>query len=135
MSISKMNHLLKPIRTNMTVVYIEDDSFPKKLGKFPDYLTKGLQKPSFISSKVRGVYQLGKILYKTGAWKKVMRYYAIKNRYRIGGVAVGGGVIGALSPFPTTNPYGQTRNQLEQPRTKRKRRDKCRTYQRRTSRY
>ncbi len=102
-------------------MHVDEEVFPKKLGKFPDYLVKGLNKPGIVSGKIKGAIGLGRILYKTGAWKRVGRYYGFKYRKKIG-VAVSGGVIaGGLSsvPWPSTKD-GETRNYMVKPSTRRK---------------
>ncbi len=76
-------------------MHIDTEDFPKKLGKFPDYLTKGLKYPG--GGRVRGAIGLGRILFKTGAWKRVGRYYGFKYRKRIGIGVTGGLIAGGLS--------------------------------------
>ncbi len=103
----------------MTVMYVDTEDFPKKLGKFPDYLVKGLGKPSIIGGKIRGAVQLGKILYKTGAWKRVGRYYGYKYRKRITAGVTGGIIIGNLSSIPFQGPE-QARTYMVKSSTRRK---------------
>ncbi len=103
----------------MALITVESDEGPKKLGKFPDFITKGLNKPSIIGSKIKGAYQLGKILYKTGAYKRVARYYGYKNRYRISAGVGGGVIVGSLLSVPPSSPFGQTRNNMVKSRSRR----------------
>lgn len=108
----------------MTVVYVDTEDFPKKIGKFPDYITKGLKKPSFIGGKIRGAYQLGKVLYKAGALRKVGRYYGYKYRIPIAGI--GGGIIaGSLWSTPDSQNQ-QGRTNMVKSRAKRKYYNRCR---------
>ncbi len=89
---------------------VEVDEGPHKLGKFPDYLTKGLNKPSIVGSKIKGAYQLGKVLYKAGALRKVGRYYAYRYRYKIGGGLATGAFSSSFLRFPSQD--GQTRSPM-----------------------
>ncbi len=108
----------------MTVVYVDTEDFPKKLGKFPDFITKGLRKPSFVGGKIRGAYQLGKILYKAGALRKVGRYYGYKYRIPIAGI--GGGIIaGSLFSTPDSQDQKGGTNMV-QSGSKRKFYNRCR---------
>ncbi len=87
----------------MTIAHVQTDDFPRKLGKFPDYLVKGLDKPSFgVGSRIKSAYKLGKILYKTGAYKKVIRYKLLTNKKKLA-FGTGGIVLGA-SLIPRTTP-------------------------------
>ncbi len=115
-----MKHLIKPIQKNkLALITVESDEGPKKLGKFPDFITKGLEKPSLIGGKIKGAIALGKILYKTGAYKRVARYYGYKNRYRITAGVGGGLIVGSLLSIPFSGPFGQTRTNMVQSRARR----------------
>ena len=116
----------------MGLMVIEVDEGPHKVGKFPDYLTKSLGKPSFIGGKIKGAYQLGKILYKTGAYKRVMRYYGYRNKYRIATGIIGVGISSSFLQFPSEN--GQARSNVVQSKSKRRYRRKYCPPRRRTSR-
>ncbi len=97
-----MRHLIKPNRQQMTLVHIPSEDFPRKLGKFPDYIVRGLDKPSFgIGSRIKSAYKLGKILYKTGAGKKAIRYRILTNKKKLAFVS-GGIILGTtlLSRYP-----------------------------------
>ncbi len=111
-----MRHLIKPNQMNrMGIMYVPEGPH-KKIGKVPDYLTKGFNKPSIVGSKVKGAIRLGRILYKSGAWKKVGRYYGFKYRYRIAGAGAGIGIALSTNPFLDPNQDGQTRSYMEFPR-------------------
>ncbi len=97
----------------MTIVYVDTEQFPEKLGKFPDYITKGLKYPG--GGKIRagiqagyGAYRYGRV-YARKAWylKKKQIYYAAHT-----GIGIGGGLI-ALSQ--ATNKNRQTRSYLVKP--------------------
>ncbi len=82
-------------RKKMTIVVISSDEGPSKLGKFPDYLVKGLDKPSFgVGSRIKGGIRFGQMLYRTGAWKPYIRYHSYQNRYKIG-IGAGGIALGS----------------------------------------
>ena len=103
-------------------MFVEPDDRIEKLGKFPDYLVKGLNKPSVVGSKIRGIYQLGKILYKTGAYKKVGRYYGFRYRYKIGTAIATVAISSSFLQFPSEN--RQTRSNMVQFKSKRRIRSK-----------
>ncbi len=107
----------------MAIMVVSTDEGPAKLGKFPDYLTKGLNKPSIVGSKIRGAYQLGKVLYKAGALRKVGRYYAYRNRYRIA-TGIGGSAFISSFLFSATQD-GQTRSIVVKSSKQRFKRRKC----------
>ncbi len=102
----------------MSIVFVDQEDFPKKLGKFPDYLVKGIGKPSFVGGKIRGAYQLGKILYKTGAWRRVGRYYGFRYRKRITAGVAGGLIASSLYSVPVQSPE-QTRKYMVKSKSKR----------------
>ncbi len=87
-----------------------------EFGKVPDFISRQLKYTPGIGGKIRGGIQLGKILFKSGAYKRVARYYGFKYRYRIGaGIATA-----SISSFLTTpNQFGQTRGIVVQSRSKR----------------
>ncbi len=105
------------------LMVVAQDEGPQKLGKFPDWLTKGLDKPSFFGGKLKAGIQLGKILYKSKAYKPVIRYYAYRNRYRIGVSVAGSAFLSSFLQSPGQN--GQTRNRMVQSSTRRRNRRKC----------
>ncbi len=103
-------------------------------GRIPDFITRGLSKPSFgVGARIRGAYTLGKALYKSGAYKKVIRYYSYRNRYRIG-IGTGTGILASqfLAP-PRKQLQARNRFQRYNRRKQRKRCPPCR--RRRRSRY
>ncbi len=111
---------------------VEIDEGPGKLGKFPDFITKGLNKPGFISSKIKGAYQLGKILYKAGAIRKVGRYYAYRHRYKIATGIAASYFASSFLQSPSQN--GQTRDIVVKSRPRRRSRNKYCPPDRRTGR-
>ena len=116
-----MRHLIKPNRQQMTLVHIPSEDFPRKLGKFPDYIVRGLDKPSFgIGSRIKSAYKLGKILYKTGAGKRAIRYRVLTNKKKLafgtGGIILGASLLGSgprynrgsrVQQFKKTNKFKQ----------------------------
>ncbi len=103
-------------------------------GKIPDFLTKSLDKPGFgVGSKIKGAIGLGKILYKTGAYKKVGRYYGYRYR-KIIGAGVASGAISSQF-INTPGPLGEGGNYIQQPRIRRKQYRKCPPVIRRKSAY
>ncbi len=97
----------------MGLVIPETESYDLSRGSFgkvPDYIIKTLDKPSIgVGSRIKGTIRLGRILIKTGAWKKVSRYYAFRNRYRLGGLGVGGGIVYTITTG-SQNPQQQARS-------------------------
>ncbi len=116
-----MRHLLKPIRHKMSIIAVEVDEGPAKLGKFPDYLVKTLRYPG--TGKLRAVAHGGYLAYKFGRVYARKYWYLYKNRiyYASHGVAIGGGLItGGLSSIPLRAPTNrQTRSKLVKSRSRR----------------
>ncbi len=112
-------HLLKPIRVNkLGLLVVEQDQGPQKLGKFPDFITKGLKGPG--GGKIRAAVQGAQIAYKVGprAWKAYIRWYTFKYKKYL----LGGGVLGGISTSFINSPgkFGETRNYLVQPSRRRR---------------
>ncbi len=96
-----MKHLLKPRQKTMSIIAVEVDGGPHKLGKFPHYLTKSLKYPG--KSRLGAVARGGYLAYKYSRVYAKKYWYLYKNRiyFASHGAALGGGLItGGLSSLP-----------------------------------